>query len=244
MMKTIDSLANPYVQKLYKLREKKYRDQECQFLIEGDHLIKEAKKANRLEAVLITDEKQAIDGIENYLVNPLIINKLSQTKSPSSIIGVCSYFEQPELKGKRFLLLDNLQDPGNVGTLVRSALGFGIDLVIMSLQSVDIYNDKFIRSTQGAFFHIPVLRTDLKTAVFDLKKYGTTIIGTTMRQATSLYDFVAPQKWALLLGSEGSGINDDLWPFVDETIFIPMNKTLESLNVAIAGSIILANLNQ
>lgn len=243
-MKTIDSLSNPFVLKLSKLHERKYRDEERQFLIEGNHLIEEAKRTNRLKMILITDEKMMINGVENYLVNPLIIQKLSQTKSPSSIIGVCEYFDEPPLKGKRFLLLDNLQDPGNVGTLVRSALGFSADLVILNSQAVDIYNDKFIRSTQGAFFHIPLLKMDLSSAIKALKKQGITIIGTSVNQATSLYEFVAPKSWGLLLGNEGQGIGENLWSFVDESVFIPMNPLLESLNVGVAGSIILAYLNQ
>ena len=149
-MKKITSLTNEYVKELVKLHDKKYRDDKRKFIIEGYNLISEAKEA--LETVLIVDEKDMVTGIENILVTEEIINKIAFTKTPQKIIGICNYLEDFKLTGERFLLLDQLQDPGNVGTLVRSALGFAIDLVIFSKGSVDIYNDKFIRATQGALF--------------------------------------------------------------------------------------------
>jgi len=154
------------------------------------------------------------------------------------------FFPQAKLKGTRFLLLDNVQDPGNAGTLVRSALGFVVDLVIFNSQSVDFYNDKFIRATQGALFQVPLVRMDLEQAIGELKKAGTRIIGTKMQGGSNLYDFSCPKKWALLLGSEGQGIAESLWPLVDETVFVPIHPRLESLNVAVAGSIILSYFNQ
>jgi TrmH family RNA methyltransferase len=243
-MKIIESLSNPFVVQLYKLHEKKYRDASSLFLVEGEHLVSEAQKAKLLNAVLITNENEQFAEVENYLVTTLIMNKLSQTKSPPTIIGVCKYFSEPQIKGSRFLLLDNLQDPGNIGTLVRSALGFCVDLVVLNSQSVDIYNDKLIRSTQGALFHIPIVKANLLEIVLQLKKQGITVINTNMMQGMNLYEYQPSKKWALILGNEGQGVQADLMALADGHVYIPMQEKLESLNVAVAGSIILSYFNQ
>jgi TrmH family RNA methyltransferase len=243
-MKIIESLANPIVTSLYKLHEKKYRDEQQKFLIEGRHLVLEAQKAKKLEAVLITNANDEISDVLNYLVTPLIINKLSQTKSPSTIIGLCHYFEEPTINGSKLLLLDDIQDPGNLGTLIRSALGFSFDMVIINTKSVDLYNDKFIRATQGALFHLPIVKTDLQETIRNLKRQGFKIIGAQMKQATNVYLYEPPLKFALLLGNEGQGIDEGLMAQTDDVVFIPMNEKLESLNVAIAGSIIMSYINQ
>lgn len=242
-MKKIESVSNPLIFSLYKLHEKKYRDEGRKFLIEGRHLVEEARKASKLEMVLIGNESDAVSGVENILAADAVLNKLSFTKTPVGIIGVCSFFEEPTLSGDRFLLLDNIQDPGNLGTLVRSALGFNIDLVILNSQSVDIYNDKFIRSTQGAVFQIKILKADLNLAIPELKKAGVTVIGTSMENQAPIAKLLSPKRYALLLGNEGQGVNPKLQAQADLVTFIPMNDKLESLNVAVAGSIIMCHLS-
>ncbi len=242
-MKKIESVSNPLIASLYKLHEKKYRDETRKFLIEGPHLIEEANRSSGLEMVLIANENDAVSGVENILVTEAVINKLSFTKTPTGIIGVCSFFEEPKISGDRFLLLDNIQDPGNLGTLVRSALGFGIDLVVLNSQSVDIYNDKFIRSTQGAIFQIKILKADLNLTVRELKKAGVTVIGTSMGNHAAISELLPPKRYALLLGNEGQGVSPDLQDLADQVTFIPMSEKLESLNVAVAGSIIMCYLS-
>ncbi|NLD26440.1 MAG: RNA methyltransferase [Acholeplasmataceae bacterium] len=237
-MKNIQSINNPYIKELKKLQEKKYRDQQRQFLIEGFHLIEEAKSQKQLQNVLITREEDYVEGVENILVNYSIIEKLAQTKTPQNIIGVCRYFEETKLEGSRFLLLDGIQDPGNAGTIVRSALGFGIDMVILSPDSVDIYNDKFIRSTQGAIFKTKIITKSLLDAIVELKALGVTIIGTSLL-GKPLREIEAIDKYALILGNEGRGVRPEIIECTDQNIFIEIDSKLESLNVAIAGSIIL-----
>ncbi len=242
-MKKIESVSNPLIASLYKLHEKKYRDESRKFLIEGHHLVEAAGRTSGLEMVLIANENDAVSGVENILVTEAVMNKLSFTKSPTGIIGVCSFFEEPKLSGDRFLLLDNVQDPGNLGTLVRSALGFDIDLVVLNSKSVDIYNDKFIRSTQGAIFQTKLLKADLNLTIQELKKAGVTVIGTSMENHTPIAALLPPKRYALLLGNEGQGINPKLQALADQVTYIPMNDKLESLNVAVAGSIIMCYLS-
>lgn len=236
-MKKITSISNDYIKGIVRLHEKRYRDQEQKFIIEGYHLISEAK--DLLETVLIIDEKDEVSGVENILVTNEIINKVSFTKTPQKIIGICHYFPQYELSGERFLLLDHLQDPGNVGTLVRSALGFNIDMVILSEDSVDLYNDKFIRATQGALFKAKIVINPLETVIKELKKRKVKIIGTSLETNHSLEEIIGEKKYAIILGNEANGVNPKLLETTDINIKIETNFTLESLNVGVAGGIIM-----
>lgn len=242
-MKIIESINNPYIKILDKLHDKKYRDQAQKFLIEGYHLVEEAKKSNLLLQVLITSEGDYQDGVENIYVNEAIINKLSFTKSPQKIIGVCRYFDEYSVSGKHFVLLDDLQDPGNVGTIVRSSLGFNVDMVVLGLNSVDIYNDKFIRSTQGAIFNVKIIKRDLFEVIDLLKQKGIKIIGTEITKGIELNDLPKYPEFALILGNEGNGIRPEILKTTDVNVYIKTNEQLESLNVAVAGGIILHHLN-
>lgn len=242
-MKIIESINNPYIKILDKLHDKKYRDQAHKFLIEGYHLVEEAKKSNLLLQVLITSEEDYQDGVENIYVNEAIINKLSFTKSPQKIIGVCRYFDEYSVSGKRFVLLDDLQDPGNVGTIVRSSLGFNVDMVVLGLNSVDIYNDKFIRSTQGAIFNVKIIKKDLFEVINRLKQKGIKIIGTEITKGIELNDLPKYPEFSLILGNEGNGIRPEILKTTDVNVYIKTNEQLESLNVSVAGGIILHHLN-
>lgn len=238
-MKIINSLNNPYIKELSKLNEKKYREKEGKFLIEGYNIVKEAKDADILIEVLIVDEKDIIEGIPCIKVTQEIIKKIADAKTPQNIIGICKMKKEKELSSDKILLLDNLQDPGNFGTLIRSALSFGVFDVVVSLDSVDLYNPKFIRSTQGAFFKINILRRNLNEVIEELKLREYTILGTDVNNAKKLQDIPKLDKYALILGSEGNGVNKKLLEKTDYNITIETTKLFESLNVAIAGSIIM-----
>ena len=139
-------------------------------------MVSEAASSGLLETVLICDEKDEIRGIENVLVTEEIIGKLAQSQAPQKIIGVCRFLPRGPLAGKRFLLLDGISAPGNMGTLIRSALGFGVDCVIASPDSVDIYNDS-TRATQGAIFKIKILKEELTGVIARLKADGVIVYG-------------------------------------------------------------------
>ena len=238
-MKIIDSVNNRLIKDLKKLHLKKHRDRMQKFLIEGYHLVEAANQSGVLESVLITKKDDYLPGTENMIVTKDIIRNLGQARTPQNIIGVCRYFSDQAITGQRFLLLDNVQDPGNLGTLIRSALGFNIDCVIVSPDSVDIYNDKVLRSTQGAIFNIKVLRTDLLSILRQLKKTKIKICGTTVNNAVSLSKLTKTEKYALVLGNESRGLNKEVANMCDINIHIETNAALESLNVAVAGSIIM-----
>ncbi|MGB4015571.1 MAG: RNA methyltransferase [Bacilli bacterium] len=243
-MKKIASVNNSFIKELRKLRLKKYRDQAEKFLIEGYHLVSEAASSGLLETVLICDEKDEIRGIENVLVTEEIIGKLAQSQAPQKIIGVCRFLPRGPLAGKRFLLLDGISDPGNMGTLIRSALGFGVDCVIASPDSVDIYNDKVLRATQGAIFKIKILKEELTGVIARLKADGVIVYGALPKGGVPLRDLSRAEKHALVLGNESRGIRDDIAILCDENITIETQTRLESLNVSVAGSVIMYFLSQ
>ena len=236
-MKKINSVNNEYIKELSKLKNKKHRDETKMFIIEGYHLVSEAK--DNLVDVLITDEKDYIDGVNNILVTEEIIKKVSFSQSPQNIVGVCKMKESNVLKGSRYLILDNIQDPGNLGTLIRTALGFGIDTIVASLDTVDIYNDKVIRSSQGAVFNVNYVKGDLKEIIGKLKLSGVKVIGTSLKSSVPLEKVDCSENFAIILGNEGNGVRDEVLNLTDVNVRIKIDSKLESLNVAIAGAIIM-----
>jgi TrmH family RNA methyltransferase len=238
-MREITSVTNAYVKDLAKLHDKKNRDSARKFLIEGYHLVQEAKNADLLEEVLIVDINDEVMGVTNTLVTKEIIGKLSKTKSPQDIMGICRYNNDDKLFGKRLLLLDNISDPGNLGTIIRTALGFNIDGIVLSEACVDLYNDKVLRGTQGAIFKIPIFRADLKNVIQDLKSRDIFIIGTALLNSQEIHELKRKDNFALILGNEANGISEDILALTDVNVKIAINEQLESLNVAIAGAILM-----
>ena len=164
----IESLQNPKVKEWIKLKEKKYRDLNNLFLIEGDHLLNEAMIKGVVREIISTDKLFDFEGIPFYEVNDSIMKKLSSQVSGTNVICVCEKLREREVIGK-VCLLDNIQDPGNLGTIIRSAVAFNIDTIIVSLDTVDLYNDKTIRSSEGMLFHINVIKQNLEDAIDSLK---------------------------------------------------------------------------
>ena len=152
----IESLQNPKVKEWIKLKEKKYRDLNNLFLIEGDHLLNEAMIKGVVREIISTDKLFDFEGIPFYEVNDSIMKKLSNQVSGTNVICVCEKLIEREINGN-VCLLDNVQDPGNLGTIIRSAVAFNIDTIIVSPDTVDLYNDRTIRSSEGMLFHINVI---------------------------------------------------------------------------------------
>lgn len=237
-MEKITSLSNNYIKELMLLKNKKIRDEKKEFLVEGFHLVEEAKNFNKLKCVLITNENDRIDGVRNIFVNDAIISKLSSTVNPQKIIGVCHGGYLERIEGDRFILLDNLQDPGNLGTIIRSALGFKIDQIIMSPTCCDCYNEKVVRSTQGGIFKVGLVKQDLLSAISELKNLGVTILGTSL--TGEVFDKLPKlNKYAIILGNEANGVSSVVQEASDYNILIKTESELESLNVGVAGSIMM-----
>ena len=231
----IDSLDNKKIKEIASLKIKKYRDQYGLFLVEGKHLVDEAKNSGLLEEVILLDDEYDFD--KKLIVSEKVMKKLSFQDSLPSIMGVCK-IKDSKLIGSKYLLLDGIQDPGNLGTIIRSGLAFGVDTIVLSKDSVDLYNDKVIRSTQGMIFHINIIRCDLEDVINKIKG-DIKIIGTSLGDSTPLRSIDKLERYALIVGNEGNGVKKEILDLCDDIVRIEMNKDVESLNVGVATSIIL-----
>ena len=226
----ITSLDNPKIKYLAKLNTAKIRKKEGKFIVEGKHLVTEAKMQN----VLI--EAYSIEDKEGYIqVTPAIMKKICNTDTVVTEIGLCSMLNKKELS-RKLLLLDGVQDPGNMGALMRSAKAFGFDTIILSEGCVDIYNDKVIRASQGAIFKLNFISSNLKEYILEHKEYK--IYGTNVINGIPMEDAEKDGLIGIVLGNEGNGIKEETFSVIEKNIYIPMENT-ESLNVSVAGGILM-----
>ncbi|NLH62735.1 MAG: RNA methyltransferase [Erysipelotrichaceae bacterium] len=238
-MEKIVSLQNAKVKKWTSLHHKKDRDQSHLFLAEGEHLIGEALAAACVEEI-ITDTVCPYESVPVYEVTPAIMKKISENVSPVHLIAVCKQKEAATDELKRVILLDDVQDPGNLGTLVRTAVSFSFDAVYCSLDTCDLYNEKAVRSTQGALFHIPVIRADLNDIILQLQNDDFTVIATSLEKSHTMAEIPTVNKMAFIFGNEGQGVHKQIQTMADDRLRIDMHG-FESLNVAVAGGIVMHN---
>ncbi len=234
----IESLENKKVKEWAKLKIKKYRDQKGLFLIEGDHLLKEALKKNCVQEILANDVRFKVEGILFFEVSEAILKKLSSQDSGTSVLAVCKKQYSHEIKGN-VCMLDGVQDPGNLGTILRSCVAFGIDTLVSSLDTVDFYNEKVIRASEGSLFHLNLLKKDLKEMIKELKKQDYFIYATNVHKGTNIKEMTLKNKYAIIMGNEGNGVEEAVQNLADELLYIPMSEGVESLNVGVATSILL-----
>lgn len=234
----IISTGNAKVKMWMKYHQKKYREQDQRFLVEGQHLIEEAILANALESLIIRKGKNNIFTHQKnvYYVSDEIIDKLSVNVSKVDYIGICIQPQASFSAFEKVALFDDIQDPGNLGTMIRTAYSFGFDGIYVSKGCVDTYNEKVIRSTQGALFHIPIKQIHLKEAIGILKNDDFHVYATALRNAKKLSFFTNENKIALVFGNEGNGIHEDIIALCDASVKIEMSA-FESLNVAVAAGI-------
>lgn len=237
-MEVIRSLNNNKIRTWSKYHEKKYREKDQRFLVENQHLIQEALDADLVENLILLEDQPLIFDYhkEITLVSVEVMKKLKMNPSLPNYMAVVRMPPINPQLGNKIILCDNIQDPGNIGTMIRSAYSFGFDSFIVSKNSVDLFNEKVIRSTQGALFHMNVLRCNLEEVIDSLKKEHYSIYATSLHDAKELSHYKCPKKLALVFGNEGSGVSDKILSMSDEKIYIEMNQ-FESLNVAVACGI-------
>lgn len=228
----LTSVSNEKVKYWVNLKDKKFRDKEGVFLIEGDHLIEEAKKNNLIKYTISMVNEDA-----DYYVTREIMEKISHQKSISLNVAVCGFLKEDSIGGN-VLILDNLQDPGNLGTIIRSAVAFGIDTIIIGDTCVDLYNPKVIRSTEGMIFNLNIIRRNLKEIIPILKNLGYKIVGTDVNKGKDIRK-INKENIAVVIGNEGNGLSEDVKTLCDEFIYIKMDSKCESLNAGVAASIIM-----
>lgn len=237
-MERLASLSNEKVKFWTSLKEKKYRDQSGLFVIEDLHLIKEAHEKGYLETLLVNEkERIPFSFPSTYLVTPSIISKLSNTVSENKYLGIARK-PKPKKLGNRLIILDQVQDPGNVGTIIRLGLAFGFETIVFSCGCCDPYSPKTVRATQGALFSLNIYENhDLVSLIKKLKSEHIKVYGTALKNAEELDKFSPQNELALVFGNEGNGMREEIIKECDSLIKIPM-KTFESLNVAVAAGII------
>ncbi len=229
----IKSLQNTHIKEIIKLNNKKARDEAGLFIVEGDHLISEARKNGVIKEVITTDKSILAD----TYVTLDIMKKISNQKSFANIIAVCKKLEEKKV-GKRVLVLDGIQDPGNLGTIIRSAVAFNFTDIVLSKTCVDLYNDKVIRSSEGMIFGINVIRTDIEEFLKTNKeKYQ--ILTTDVNKGKDIRNMVLDDKLIVIIGNEGNGVSDNLKKLADDTVKIEMNTNCESLNAGVSASILM-----
>lgn len=238
------SMDNKKIKDLKKLNQKKYRDKTNTFLVEGSHLVLEAFKTGNLEELLLEqDTLFPLDVKTNYLTNDLIYY-ISEVETPQMVLGVCKKLEPKESLGNRILILDEIQDPGNLGTIIRSAVAFHVDTIVLGKGTVDLYNSKVIRASQGMLFHINIIERDLEEFLVELKSQQYHVLGTRVTHGNSLKGLARYEKTAIIMGNEGSGVREELLELCDSYLYIDMAEACESLNVGVATSIILYELDK
>ena len=242
-MTIITSKANSVVKNAKKLHQKKYR--KSAYLIEGWHLFEEAVQAG------VTIEK--IFALESYRdqlaafpqtvwVSEEILRDLADTQTPQGIVAVLLKEEvgPPDFSQGKFLFLEDVQDPGNVGTMIRTADAAGFTGVIVSDKSADIYSLKTLRSMQGSHFHLPIYRMSLASFVEGAKKSDLPILATTLSRESKDYRELSPlEDFVLVMGNEGQGISSVMAESADQLVHISMKGRAESLNVAVAAGILM-----
>ena len=235
----ITSINNEKIKELSKLKVKKYRDQEKKFLVEGDHLVKEAYKTNNLLEVFVLDEIDVSFGDTIVTrVTKEVLKKLSEQESSTNIIGVCKYIDEKIDNDNNIVMLDAIQDPGNLGTIIRSAAAFNYNIVLGD-GSVDIYNSKVVRSTEGMIFHINFIKKNIEGFIKSNSNYKYYIAD--MNKGANVLEFKDNKSVALIMGNEGNGVSDSIRNIVDNYIYIPQSSKVESLNVGVAASILMFN---
>lgn len=239
----ITSIKNEHIKELVKLKEKKYRDETKTFLVETKHLVLEAYKSGLIkELILEQNEIFPIDAPTTY-VSKEVLKKLSSLESPSNVMAVVNKREETTNIGEKVLILDKIQDPGNLGTIIRSAVAFNIDTIICSKDTVDVYNPKVVRASQGMMFHIPILTKNLESFIPELKKQDYKIVGTKVTNGHDVRTSSIYSHFALVIGNEGQGISRNIDELCDEYLYIKMNENCESLNASVAASILMYEIN-
>ncbi|MEZ7654000.1 RNA methyltransferase [Streptococcus sp. 27098_8_103] len=246
-MTIITSKANSVVKNAKKLHQKKYR--KSAYLIEGWHLFEEAVQAGvTIEKIFALESyrEQLVAFPQTVWVSEDILLDLADSQTPQGIVAVVQKeeVEQTDFSQGKFLFLEDVQDPGNVGTIIRTADAAGFTGVIVSDKSADIYSLKTLRSMQGSHFHLPIYRMSSQALLEKAKKDGIPVLATTLSKDSKDYrDVPHFDQFVLVMGNEGQGISPLMAESADQLVHISMKGQAESLNVAVAAGILIFHLS-
>ena len=249
----ITSKDNEFIKNIKKLKDKKYRDERNEFIVEGIKMVGEAIKEDaNIKNIIICDDcynnceipseiKYEIAKRKIIYVSQKVFDSITDVTNPQGILAVVEKNKVNDIDYKQdfFLILDDIQDPGNIGTILRTADSINLNQIIVSSKTADAFNPKVVRSTMGAIFRINVIVCDdLSGVISQLKKHKVKIAATDLKTDKSIYD-VDYKKTAVIIGNEANGVSEKLLERADVKIKIPMTGKTESLNAAVATGIIL-----
>ncbi len=253
-MQTISSKENELIKHIKKLKDKKERDISNEYIIEGIKLLQEAiqEKVN-IKQIIVCDDCEKTESIpkeimyeiakyECVYVTKKIFKYISEVQEPQGILAVIeknNINKEIDYTQDIIVALDDIQDPGNLGTILRTVDSIGITQILISKESADCYNPKVVRSTMGAIFRIKIIECeDLEKVLKEIKKHKFKIVVTSLQTENSIYD-INYNKKAIVIGNESKGVNENIQTMADEKIKIPMIGKTESLNASVATGIVL-----
>lgn len=237
------SLQNPKIKEVCKLKQKKYRDESGLFLVEGETALIEAFRKKALTEVFVREGTSFSMDVPISFVTDKVMEALSSLDSIPNVIGICRKNRSLEITD-RIVILENVQDPGNVGTIIRSAVAFHVGTVFLTKGCADPYSPKVQRAMQGMGFHISITEGDPHTFLSLLKEKGIPIYGTKVNTGKEVFRLYKREKFAIIMGNEGRGISSSIQEYCDDFLWIPMSPLCESLNVGVAASILLYELDK
>ena len=252
-MKYIESESNTSIKQWKKLHTKKEREKTGTFLLEGPHLIEEAISSGaKLMHIIIEENFEVQDEwlkekFTLWTVPSKLMKMLSETEKPQGIIAVCEMQPEPDgllKENGRYLFVDGVQDPGNLGTIIRTADSAGLNGVILGEGTADLYNGKTVRSTQGSLFHLPIVKRDLLTALLECRSLNIPVYSTSLQNAVDMREVPETDGFALIVGNEGAGVQPSLLNESTLNVKIPIFGKAESLNVSVATGILLYELQR
>ena len=236
----IESLNNEKIKYYTKLNDKKYRKSEKLFIAAGEHLVTEALKKNIVKEILLLNGEENVYGDVTYVTSD-ILKKVSDLTNYPKVLAICYIKDDLKIEGN-VVALDNIKDPGNLGTIIRSAVAFNYDTILLSEECVDVYNSKVVRATEGMLFNVNIVTCDLFSTLLKLKESGYKIYGTDVVNGESpAYE---SNKHVLIIGSEAIGMSNSIREICDKNLYIKMNDKCESLNAGVSASILMYELGE
>lgn len=253
-MQTITSKDNELIKHIRKLKDKKYRDESNEYVVEGVKLVEEAVKENaKIKQIIVCEDTTRTYEIPTHImleiakyecisVSDKIFNIITQVTNPQGIMAIIEKNAQNakiDYTQDIIVVLDDVQDPGNLGTILRTVDSIGLNQIIVSKGTADAFNSKVVRSTMGAIFRINIIQSDdLVATIKEIKKHKFKVIATSLQTNDSIYD-IAYKKSAIIIGNEANGVSQEVMETADKKVKIPMLGKTESLNAAVATGVML-----
>lgn len=243
----IDSIHNKVIKEINALKNKKDRDKRGLFVLEGERLISEIPKSDMIKYIVAEENYKGKipDCSYVYRVSGNMFEKISDTVNPQGILAVCHILEEDTEnvvygEDQFYVILENVTDPGNMGTIIRTADAAGVDGIFLTKGCVDIYNPKVIRATMGSIFHLPIYRNaDGIKLVKNMNKMGINTLAAHLKGDRVPYDVDMTKGCAVIIGNEAKGLSDDLRDVAESLVKIPMPGKAESMNAGVAAGVLI-----